>query len=281
MAAAAIRKESMTDIGLQFSRRKNADGSNFYFIANRSGKRTETWVTLQTKSNGVALFNPMTAQSGVAEYKKTDAGFTGVYLQLDSNESCIVQTSSKAITGSPYPYIKSKGTAVEISGEWTLQFTEGGPSLPATTTMNELKAWTDLAGDAFKTFSGTASYSIHFKKPSGNASEYLLDLGKVYESAQVIINGKKMATLIGPVYATTIAGKDLKGDNLLEIKVSNSMANRIIDLDKRKVFWKKFNNTNFPARRRENRGSDGLFDASKWEPRVSGLKGPVTISIIN
>ncbi len=281
LAAAAIRKESMTDIGLQFSRRKNANGSNFYFIANRSGKRAETWVTLQTKSNAVALFNPMTAASGIAEYRKNDAGFTEVYLQLDSNESCIVQTLFKAVTGNPYPYIKSKGTAVEITGEWTLQFTEGGPSLPATTAMHELKAWTDLAGDAFKTFSGTASYSIHFKKPSGNASEYLLDLGKVYESAQVIINGKKLATLIGSVYAATIAGKDLKADNLLEIKVSNSMANRIIDLDKRKVFWKKFNNTNYPARQRQNRGADGLFDASKWEPRVSGLKGPVTISIIN
>ena len=56
------------------------------------------------------------------------------------------------------------------------------------------------------------------------------------------------------------------------------MANRIIDLDKRKVFWKKFNNTNFPSRFPQNRGADGLFDASKWEPKISGLKGPVTLT---
>ena len=65
LTAAATRKETMTDKGLQFNRRKNADGSNFYFIANRSGKKMEDWITLQTKANAVSLYNPMTGQSGV------------------------------------------------------------------------------------------------------------------------------------------------------------------------------------------------------------------------
>jgi alpha-L-rhamnosidase len=281
LTAADTRKETITDMGLQFNRRKNADGSNFYFIANRANKKMEEWITLQTKANGVALYNPMTAQSGVPQFRKNAAGFIEVYLQLNTDESYIIQTSNKILTGIPYPYLKQKGATTEITGEWALQFIEGGPSLPVAEPMNELKPWTDLNADAFKTFSGTASYSTHFKKPPGPASQYLLDLGKVFESAQVFINGKKMATLIGPEYAFTIAEKDLKTDNLLEIKVSNSMANRIIDLDKRKVIWKKFNNTNFPARLPQNRGADGIFDASKWDPRISGLKGPVTISIID
>jgi hypothetical protein len=33
-----------------------------------------------------------------------------------------------------------------------------------------------------------------------------------------------------------------------------------------------------PARLRENRGPNGLFDASQWEPRESGLIGPVTLA---
>jgi hypothetical protein len=265
---------------LQFNRRKNANGSDFYFIANRTNKKIEDWVALQTKANGVALYNPMNGQTGVGMYRKNDAGFAEVYLQLDPDESCIVQTSNKAITGDPYPYINLKETTQPITGEWTLRFTEGGPSLPPTVTMDELKPWTTLDGDNVKIFSGTAFYTTHFKKPTGIASKYLLDLGKVYESAQVFINGKKIATLIGPVYSVAIAAKDLKDDNLLEIKVSNSMANRIIDLDQRNVFWKKFNNTNFPARIAQNRGPDGLFNASKWEPKESGLAGPVTLTAI-
>ena len=95
-----------------------------------------------------------------------------------------------------------------------------------------------------------------------------------------IVNGKKIATLIGPVFSCKLNRDDLKDDNFLEIKVSNSMANRIIDLDKRHVFWKKFNNINFAAKLPQNRDAMGLFDASNWQARISGLEGPVTLTEI-
>ena len=241
----------------------------------------EDWITLNVKANGAVLYNPMNGKSGVAQYRKNAEGLLEVLLPLNIDESYIVQTSnSKSISGNNYPYIKTTGTITAITGEWSLNFTEGGPALPATVKLNTLKAWTEFDDNSYKIFSGTASYNIHFKKPSGNVTQYLLDLGKVYESAQVFINGIKMATLIGPSYIVTIDARDLKIDNLVEIKVSNSMANRIIDLDKRKIFWKKFNNTNFPARLAQNRGANGLFDASKWEPKISGLTGPVTLTAI-
>jgi len=62
------------------------------------------------------------------------------------------------------------------------------------------------------------------------------------------------------------------------VSVTNLSANRIRDLDRRGVPWKKFYNVNFPARFPENRGSDGLFSAAKWEPLESGLLGPVTLT---
>jgi len=278
---AAIRKESMTEQGLQFNRRKDAGIFHTYFIANRSGKKFDDWVTLQVQDNAAFLYNPMTGQSGVAQSKRNEKGFLEVYLPLNTDESFIVQTAHlKFASGNQYPYIKSTGTVTDITGNWVLKFTAGGPSFPDPVTLSQLKPWTEMEGDIFKIFSGTASYSTHFKKPVGNATQYLLDLGKVYESAEVFINGKKIATLIGPVFTTVVAAKDLSEDNSIEIKVANSMANRIIDLDKRKVFWKKFNNTNYPARLPQNRGADGIFDASKWEPRISGLTGPVTLTAI-
>ena len=44
------------------------------------------------------------------------------------------------------------------------------------------------------------------------------------------------------------------------------MANRISDMDKKGIFWKKFYNVNFPSRKAENR-KNGLFDASHWTPQ--------------
>jgi hypothetical protein len=60
-----------------------------------------------------------------------------------------------------------------------------------------------------------------------------LNLGDVKESATVILNGKKIATLIGPSYTVTITSNLLKPTNELQVIVTNGMANRIIDLDKR------------------------------------------------
>jgi len=87
-----------------------------------------------------------------------------------------------------------------------------------------------------------------------------------------------VATLVGPVYSVIVPAKKLKRTNTIRVEVSNSMANRIIEVDNSGAEWKKFYNTNFPSRLAENRGADGLFTPAKWSPRVSGLMGPVTIT---
>ena len=207
---ASIRREDMTDRNLEFARRQNADGSEFYFIANRGAQSINEWITLQTKANAVSLYNPMTADSGVAQSKVNNKGFIEVLLQLDPDESVIVQTSKKYVDGNPYPYINRKNTPIEIKGKWALKFTNGGPTLPEPVTMSQLEPWTDFKNHSYQIFSGTASYSVHFKKPSGKSSRYLLNLGKVDESAQVFVNGKKIATLIGPVFSCILNRDDFK-----------------------------------------------------------------------
>ena len=114
-----------------------------------------------------------------------------------------------------------------------------------------------------------------------SALGWLLNLGEVAESARVRLNGNEIGALIGPVYEVYLSPELFREDNLLEVEVTNLMANRIADMDKRGVLWKKFYNVNFPARRRENRGENGLFDASGWEPRPSGLLGPVTLTKVD
>ena len=77
-----------------------------------------------------------------------------------------------------------------------------------------------------------------------------------------------------------ISKENFKQSNTLEIIVANLMANRIIYMDRNNIPWKKFYNTNMPARRREN-AKNGIFDASEWKPLPSGLTGPVTITPVN
>ncbi|HSC55104.1 MAG TPA: glycosyl hydrolase [Phnomibacter sp.] len=276
----AVRKETMYSKGLQCIRRKQGN-STTYFIANWSGNAIDEWITLSTKATAAAIYNLYFGTTGVAETRTNSKGELEIRLQLKPDESCVVKTATQKITGNAYAYTPAtKATPQTLEGPWQLKFVSGGPTLPASKTLNSLQSWTELPGNEYQIFSGTAQYTIQFKKPT-NAGAYWLDLGKVQESAEVILNGKKLAVLIGPAYGVRINAADLKPTNILQINVANSMANRIIDLDKRGVKWKTFYNINFAAHDAENRGSDGLFTTEKWQPRASGLLGPVTITTLN
>jgi hypothetical protein len=225
----------------------------------------------------------MMQRSGIAKTRQGDNYTLDIFLQLAPGESCIVQTSETKPEGNKFPYTETIGDVITLEGNpiaigWQLKFLSGGPSLPEAITVSQLGSWTDLSIAGVKEFSGTAEYSINFKLPSVTADAWTLNLGDVKESATIILNGKKISTLIGPVYSVTVPAVQLKPDNQLQVIVTNSMANRIIDLDKRGVPWKKFYNINMPARLAENRGVDGLFTAAGWQPLPSGLLGPVTIS---
>ncbi len=274
-----IRTETLHDQGLQFTRRKNTDGST-YLLSNRGNKKVNGWITLNAKASAVAMFDAMTAKSGLANWKINTNGTIDVMVQLKSFESIIVQLFNTKKTGNNFPYTQTTGEPQQLKGEWTLTFLNGGPSIPATAKINELGSWTSFEGDAYKNFSGTAKYATTFSRPNTKAVAYKLDLGKVNETAEIILNGKKLTTLIGPYFSVIIPSSDIKENNKLEIIVANLMANRIAYMDRNNIPWKKFYNTNMPARKREN-SKNGLFDASNWEPMPSGLSGPVTITAVS
>ncbi|MDQ6610563.1 MAG: glycoside hydrolase family 2 protein, partial [Bacteroidota bacterium] len=224
-----------------------------------------------------ALFDAMTGKHGLAKSRLSAGGKTEVWLQFQPFASVIVQSFMSTKSHASFPFYKTAGKPQSINGGWTIEFLSGGPVIPAKRTGTTLGSWTDLEEEDVKNFSGTAKYSTTFQKPAGNVVAYLLDLGKVNETAEVFLNGKKLATLIGPTFQTTIPSVLLQQNNKLEIIVANLMANRISYMDKNNLPWKIFYNTNMPARRKEN-SKNGIFDASEWKPLPSGLSGPVTIT---
>lgn len=278
LAFTGIRREQMADEHLLFERRKTNNGYT-YFIVNKSDKPVSGYVPVAVKAAAAALFNPMDSTSGMAGMQPAADGNTTLYVQLLPEESCILQTYDQPAKGVAYAYYEPAGKPVAINGSWTLTFTDGGPSLPPKTSLPDAVLWTGLPGDDMQNFSGTATYAVTFTAPAGKG-DWLLDLGKVHESAAVYLNGRKLAVLLGPVYQVKILAPLLQHLNTLEIKVSNLMANRIIDMDKRHEDYKIFYNTNFPAHARVNANEKGLFDASKWKPLPSGLAGPVTLTAI-
>jgi hypothetical protein len=94
----------------------------------------------------------------------------------------------------------------------------------------------------------------------------------VREFATVKLNGISLGTAWCLPFKLPINQNILKKENnILEIEVTNLSANRIRYLDKKGVYWKKFYDINFV--------DIGYrpFDASNWEPVLSGLLGDVKL----
>jgi hypothetical protein len=273
LSYASIRKEDMKNLGIDFIRKKE-ESRTIYMMVNQNDELFEGWLPVNVKSKFAVLYDPMTGEYGKANTRVSASGNLEINVRLTTKQTLFIETHEREPGIDSFNNYSLTETKIPLIGKWEVTFIEGGPTLPVTINTDTLTSWTNFGGGEYQNFSGTASYKINFSKPE--SGEWILDLGKVKESAEVFLNGKSVGTLIGPVYQIHLNSSDLKDDNMLEVQVSNLMANRIADLDKRNVFWKKFYNVNFPARKAENR-KNGLFDASGWEPRESGLIGPVSL----
>ena len=103
-------------------------------------------------------------------------------------------------------------------------------------------------------------------------------MDNVYESAAVYINDTYLGTLFEAPYTIDIPTHLLNGNDVLKIRVSNLMANRIAYMDKKGLEWKIFYNLNIDSKGRMNVGEDGRFSAENWDPRPSGISGNVTVT---
>ena len=263
--------ESMAAKNLSFIRRKHEDGWS-YFIVNRSGKSFDEITGLATPFQSAVMFDPWTGRSGVVKPgEKAQQPVGKVRLVLAAGESRILRTYSGRIARGPaWLDPEPAGDAVELAGNWRVSFLEGGPSLPPPYETSSLGSWTTRTGEAYRSFSGTARYRLEFQWR--NASPALIDLGEIAVSARVRLNGRDLGTCWAPPHRLLTGDALKEGANVLEIEVTNLAANRIADLDRRKVPWKAFHEINFVNIDYKP------FDASGWEPLPSGLLGPVKIT---
>jgi hypothetical protein len=274
LTRAGIRREAMVESGLQFTRRADA-GGRIYFISNPGERSVDGWVPIGIDRPPAQIFDPLDGQQGSA-LVRGPVDRREVYLQIPPHGALIV-AASPSVVRERFDSYRAIGESRTIAGPWSVRFVKGGPTLPAERRITQLTSWTVLGAEE-ASFSGTARYTATFPRPAEASGKWELDLGQVRESARVRLNGRDVATLIAPPYRVVLDDADLTPTNALEVSVTNLSANRIRDLDRRGVAWKKFYNVNFPARLPENRGKDGLFTAAGWDPLESGLIGPVRLT---
>lgn len=268
--------EEMTELGLQFIRRKLDDGK-YYYVVNHSANPVDDFVPLQVKGSSAMLMDPQDGSYGLASVK-IEKGKLQVRLQMQPGEAMIIRTydgESGAMSDKPWQYLGSRSTEIPIDGTWNLRFTKGGPELPVDKKITELKSWTLLGDQKAVDFSGSGVYTTTFDMPDTTANEYLLDLGKVGESAHVWINGKDAGFVWSIPFRIRVKQYLKPGANSLKIEVANLAANRIRYMDRKGIQWRNYHEINFVNIKYQP------FDASGWKPVPSGLMGPVKIMAVD
>jgi hypothetical protein len=254
---------------LWYARRaRGAEGCD-YFVVNATAARRSGWVTLNSPGAHVAILDPLTGEAGLAA-AGPQAGRPRVYLQLDSGRSLILRLYARRPRLPDWRYLEAAGSGREITGRWHVEFAAGGPVLPRPVVLDELTSWTRLPDPDAARFAGTARYRIAFDAPAAPADDWLLDLGDVRESARVTLNGRFLGT-VWSLPATLRLGRLRSRGNRLEIEVTNLPANRVRDLDVRRVDWKIMKDINLVSLHYQ------ALDAARWQPQPSGLLGPVRL----
>src|SRR5438046_774766 len=229
--AAGIHRESMVDhAGVRFIRRRQ-EGGRHYFISYTGATTLDSWMPLAVSTPSVAIMDPVSERIGLAQLRTGTDGQAEVYLKLEPGASLILRAFDRPVAGAPCPYLRPIGAPVELRGNWSVTFLAGGPVLPASFRTDTLVSWTERGDEEARRFAGTARYSIRFDAP-GEASSYLLDLGRVAESARVRLNGKELGILFARPFRVETGPLRPTG-NELEIEVTNLSANRIRDFHER------------------------------------------------
>lgn len=267
-----IERETLVDGGLKFIRR-DLNGEKLYFIVNHTAGRIDKKMEVKSRYQAAVLMNPQQGNRGLAAMD-FDGEMPTVRVGLDPGEAMVLHlVDSKPMGLDDWIYESTALETITLTGPWKLEFKDGGPELPQSRNLEKLVPWTALGDEKANIFSGQGIYETTIDLSFSKDNKYILDLGKVLESARVWINDKEVGYAFGIPFKLDISGALKNGENKVKIEVANLMANRIRDLDLKGVEWRNYHEINFVNI------DYGPFDASGWDIMPSGLAGPVSIKI--
>ena len=269
MKKAAKPENMRTKLGLRAIRRSNATGHH-YFIANLTPNDVDEMIALTVDFNDAALFNPMTG-----EIYQASVDGNKVRISLRSGESVILQTYKKTANWKelrPSAPITPHEAPITLGNKWTLAFVEEAPKVEQTFQLDKVQTWETLDNDAAKVTMGTGVYTTTVTLTKVQAEkQWTIDLGDVRESARVYINGTFIGCAWAVPYVLDTKNTLKAGDNEIRIEVTNLPANRIADLDRKGVKWRKFNEINIVDLNYKKTGYEN------WTPVKSGLNSEVKL----
>jgi hypothetical protein len=211
---------------------RTTEDTDIYFVTNQAVNAAKATVTFRVSEQAPELWNPVTGERKFAAAYTAQDGRVAVPLDFAPCGSWFVVFRQPAAA---HPATASTNSPEwkplqEISGAWTVHFDPkwGGP---ATSSFDTLVSWPESSEPGIKFYSGTAVYEKSLNLPDHfdvKNSRLWLDLGSVYELAEVKLNGKSCGVLWCAPWRVDVSDAIKPGENKLEIAVVNFWPNRLI-----------------------------------------------------
>jgi hypothetical protein len=216
------------DAGVNWIHRRTGD-ADIYFIVNSNDSPVRTELRFRITGKEPELWDPATGLTEPAGYTISENA-TIVPLDLDEREALfVIFRKETSHTSRSIPDNSTVLLAI-LKGLWEITFMPD-MGAPSTIISDKLESWTNNSDEGVKYYSGTAVYKTTINVPAswikGDIKNYI-DLGKVSDIAEVAINGKSSGILWKQPFRADITGSLKKGNNTLEIKITNQWTNRLI-----------------------------------------------------
>lgn len=215
--------------GIQWIHRQEED-TDIFFIANSADSAVVATVTINLEGRVPEIWNPEKVSIEEAKAWTSSDGKTRIALNLTAREALFVVLRRPSDTTGPGLILSEPEImeTIRVTIPWKVCFPEGWGA-PTQIILDKLMPWNESVYKGVKYFSGTARYynKLHLKKID-HSSRYILDLGTVKNLAVVSVNGHTCGNLWRPPFRVDITDALCKGDNLLEIDVTNLWVNRFI-----------------------------------------------------
>ena len=207
---------------------RRTDSEDIYFLNNHSDKEASGCFRFGVAATSAELWNPVTGERTPLEIT-SETGCTALDLTLAPRESYFVVLTSYSSPLTSYLSPLTSHLLPLTSKNFTVTFDPamGGPSEPVT--FDHLGDWTKCENPQIKYFSGTAVAKTTFRlKKKNKQAVYQLNVPLLNTTAEVIVNGQSVGILWCSPYDVDITRYIKKGDNQLELRICNSLWNRLV-----------------------------------------------------
>lgn len=230
---------------LYFCHRRTAE-ADIYFLNNHSDDTINECFYFKVNANDAELWHPVTGlRKSLAV--SLDNGRTAIRLTMAPRESYFVvlprnNSHRKVQPINNKEYDTQLTTRIFVSSPWTINFDTqmGGPTMPIVS--EHPRDWTKHDDPHIKYFSGTAIAKSSFCiKKRNKKLQYLLNVPLLNTTAEVFINGQSAGTLWCSPYQLDITSLVHKGDNKIELRLCNSLWNRLVgdanSPEAERIYW--------------------------------------------